>query len=170
MTQHGNRQKLYRKDPPQHLPRFGFAATMRQPDLLGGGMKRRNFIAELVGAAALRPCPGSAQRPQRNVPLVGVIWIGTASAQIPVRVREAFLQGLRENGYAEGQSITIEDRYFGDAPGPLGNAADDLVRLGFDVIVAMGTPAALAAKRATNSIPIVAASWLIPWPTALLSV
>jgi ABC-type uncharacterized transport system substrate-binding protein len=79
------------------------------------------------------------------------------------------LQGLRENGYAEGQSITIEDRYFGDAPGPLGNAADDLVRLGVDVIVVMGTPAALAAKRATNSIPIVAASWLIPWPTALLS-
>ena len=76
------------------------------------------------------------------------------------------MQGLRENGYAEGQSITIEDRYFGDAPGPLGNAADDLVRLGVDVIVAMGTPAALAAKRATNSIPIVAASWLIPWPTA----
>jgi hypothetical protein len=108
MTQHGNRQKLYRKDPPQHLPRFGFAATMRQPDLLGGGMKRRNFIAELVGAAALRPCPGSAQRPQRNVPLVGVIWIGTASAQIPVRVREAFLQGLRENGYAEGQSLRTD--------------------------------------------------------------
>jgi putative ABC transport system substrate-binding protein len=141
---------------------------MRQPDPLGVGMKRRNFIAGLIGAAALCPFPGSAQRRQRNVPVVGIIWIGTASAQIPVRVREAFLQGLRENGYAEGQSITIEDRYFGDGPGPLGNAADDLVRLGVDVIVAMGTPAALAAKRATNSIPIVAASMADPVADGLI--
>ena len=89
-------------------------------------MRRREFIAGLAGAA-LRPIPASAQRPQRSVPLIGVIWIGTASDQIPVRIRDALLRGLRENGYSEGQSITIEDRYFGDGPGPLGNAAEELV-------------------------------------------
>jgi putative ABC transport system substrate-binding protein len=135
---------------------------------MGVGMKRRNFIAGLVGTVSLRPFPGGAQRSQRNVPVVGIIWIGTASAQIPVRVRDAFLHGLRENGYVVGQSITIVDRYFGDASGPLGNAADDLVRLGVDVIVAMGTPAALAAKRATNSIPIVAASMADPVSDGLI--
>ena len=66
-------------------------------------MKRRNFIAGLAGAAALRPFASRAQRTQRSVPLVGVIWIGTASAQIPVRIREALLRGLRENGYDPDQ-------------------------------------------------------------------
>jgi putative tryptophan/tyrosine transport system substrate-binding protein len=131
-------------------------------------MKRRNFIAGLAGAVALRPFPGSAQRPQRNGPLVGVIWLGTASDQIPVRVREAFLRGLRENGFTAGQNITIEDRYFGNGAG-LSNAVDELIRLGVDVIVAMGTPAALAAKRATNSIPIVAASMADPVADGLIA-
>jgi ABC-type uncharacterized transport system substrate-binding protein len=132
-------------------------------------MKRRNFIAALASVAVLRPTATSAQRPQRNVPLVGVIWLGTASAQIPVRVREACLRGLRENGYTEGQNITIEDRYFGNGPDQLNNAVDELVRLGVDVIVAMGTPAALAAKRATNSIPIVAASMADPVADGLIA-
>jgi putative tryptophan/tyrosine transport system substrate-binding protein len=125
-------------------------------------MRRRDFIAGLAGAATLRPIPGSAQRPQRNAPLVGVIWIGTASDQIPVRIKEALLRGLQENGYSDGQNIAVEHRYFGDGPGPLGNAAEELVRLGVDVIVAMGTPAALAARKATSSIPIVAVSMADP--------
>src|SRR3954451_22127886 len=87
-------------------------------------MKRRNFIAGLVGAAASWPFSVAAQRSQRNVPLVGVISIGTASGQIPVRLREALLRGLHENGYSEGQNITIEERYFGNEPGRLGNAAE----------------------------------------------
>jgi putative tryptophan/tyrosine transport system substrate-binding protein len=131
-------------------------------------MKRRNFIAGLAGAAALRPFPSSAHRTQRNVPLVGVIWIGAASAQIPVRIKEALSRGLRENGYIEGQTIAVEHRYFGDGPGPLGNAAEELVKLGVDVIVAMGTPAALAAKRATSSIPIVAVSMADPVADGLI--
>src|SRR6516165_635462 len=125
-------------------------------------MKRRNFIAGLVSAAALRPFSVGAQRAQRAVPVIGVIWIGTASDQIPVRIRDALRRGLRENGFTEGQNITIEDRYFGDGPGPLGNAAEELVKLGADVIVAMGTPAAFAARKATSSIPIVAVSMADP--------
>src|SRR4051794_21636714 len=109
-------------------------------------MKRRNFIAGLAGAAASRPFSGAAQRLQRSVPVVGVIWIGTTSAQIPARIREALIRGLRENGFSEGQNITLEERYFGNGPGPLGKAAEELVGLGADVIVALGTPAAIAAR------------------------
>jgi hypothetical protein len=65
-------------------------------------MRRREFITLVTGAAALHPIASYAQRTQRNVPLVGVIWIGTASDQIPVRIREALLRGLRENGFTAG--------------------------------------------------------------------
>ena len=126
-------------------------------------MRRREFVTLVAGAAALHPIAAYAQRSPRNVPVVGLIWIWTdASAQFPIRIRRGFLDGLRENGYTEGQNITVEDKYLGTGPGPLGNAAEELVRLGADVIVAMGTPAALAARRATSAIPIVAVSMADP--------
>jgi putative ABC transport system substrate-binding protein len=126
-------------------------------------MKRRNFISGLAGVAVSRPSPGRAERPQRNVPVVGVIWLWTATAPITVRVRAALVRGLRENGYVEGQNIMIEDRYLLDGgPSRLTDTANDLVGLGVDVILAMGTQAAFAAKRATNSIPIVAPSMADP--------
>jgi putative tryptophan/tyrosine transport system substrate-binding protein len=131
-------------------------------------MRRRDFITLVAGAAALHPSASHAQRPQRSVPLVGIVWIGTASDPIPVRNRDALVRGLRDNGYSKGQSITIEDRYLGDEPGPLGNAAEELVKLGVDVIVAMGTPAAFAARRATSSIPIVAVSMADPVADGLI--
>jgi putative tryptophan/tyrosine transport system substrate-binding protein len=131
-------------------------------------MRRREFIAGIAGAWAIRPNAVSAQRPQRNIPVIGVIWIGSASAQIPVRIREALLRGLRENGYNPGETITVEDRYFGDGPSALGNAAEDLVRLGVDVIVSLGTPAAFAARKATNSIPIVAVAMADPVADGLI--
>src|SRR5437868_5617423 len=80
----------------------------------GPQMKRRNFMAALAGVAVLRPAATNAQRPQRSVPLVGVIWVGTASAPISVSNREAFLRGLRENGYIVSQNITVEERYSGN--------------------------------------------------------
>ena len=132
-------------------------------------MRRRNFIAALAGVAMLRPTATSAQGPQRNVPLIGVVWLGTASDQISVRIKQAFLRGLRENGYIEGQNITIEHRYSEVGPDQLNNTVDELVQLGVDVIVATGTPAALAAKRATNSIPIVALSMADPVADGLIA-
>jgi ABC-type uncharacterized transport system substrate-binding protein len=130
-------------------------------------MKRRDFIAGIAGAAALCPLPGSAQRPQRNVPLVGVIWLGAVSDQIPVRIRDAFLRGLRENGFRAGENVAVEDRYPESGAG-LSHAIGELLRLGVDVIVAMGTPTALAAKRATSSIPIVAVSMADPVADGLI--
>jgi putative ABC transport system substrate-binding protein len=81
---------------------------------------------------------------------------------------EAFRRGLREHGgYVEGQDIAIEYRY-GDLDG-LRSAANDLVRLNVDVIVAGGTPAALAAKRATNTIPIVGGAMADPVADGLVA-
>jgi putative tryptophan/tyrosine transport system substrate-binding protein len=131
-------------------------------------VRRRNFIVGLAGAAALNSFSSRAQRLQRNLPLVGVIWLGSASDQINAGARDAFLRGLRENGFAAGENIAIEDRYSGSAP-DLGNAISDLLRLGVDIIVAMGTPTALAAKRATNSIPIVAVSMADPVADGLIA-
>ena len=104
-------------------------------------MRRREFIALVGGAAALHPIASriknAAERTARRCYLD---WdcLRSNSGQD----QEALLRGLRKNGYSPGQSIAIEDRYFGDGPGPLGNAGEELVRLGVDVIVAMGTPAA----------------------------
>src|SRR2546422_4759664 len=71
---------------------------------------------------------------------------------------EAFRQGLRELGYVEGQNIVIEYRWAEDRLERLPDLAAELVSLKVDIIVAAGTPAPLAAKRATRTIPIVMTS------------
>jgi putative ABC transport system substrate-binding protein len=117
---------------------------------------RRDVIALIASAVVAWPGVARAQQPQRNVPLVGAVWPGERFAAITVRVREAFQRGLREDGYIEGQNIAIEHRY-GEGLDGLRNAANEFVRLNVDVILALGTPAILAAKRATSTIPIVGA-------------
>ena len=77
-----------------------------------------------------------------NVPTPSPLW-------------EAFLRGLRELGWVEGQNIVIERRNAEGRFERLPDLAADLVRLRVDIIVASGSPAPLAAKRATNTIPIV---------------
>lgn len=62
---------------------------------------------------------------------------------------------LRERGWIEGKNLSVERRYVGDRPERLDPAATELVRLGVDAIVTSGTDAALAAKKATSTIPIV---------------
>jgi putative ABC transport system substrate-binding protein len=85
-----------------------------------------------------------------------------------LRDTEALSQGLREQGsYVEGQNIAFEYRYE-DLDG-LRSAANDLVRLNVDVIVAGGTPAALAAKRATNTMPIVGVAMADPVADGLVT-
>lgn len=109
------------------------------------------------------PLATDAQQGGRRVPRIGVLWQGDPSAPIILRLTEAFRRGLREHGgYVEGQNVAIENRY-GDLDG-LASLANDLVRLNVDVIGAAGTPAALAAKRATSTIPIV--GWAMADPVA----
>jgi putative tryptophan/tyrosine transport system substrate-binding protein len=118
-------------------------------------MRRRAFIAMLGGAAVALPVVAHGQQTPRTVPLIGALWSGGPSAPITLSLRDAFLQGLREDGYIEGQTFVIEDRFYAGDSGETIKAANELVGLRVNVIMAGGTPAALAVKRITSSIPIV---------------
>ena len=117
-------------------------------------MKRREFIALVGGAAVGWPVAANAQQAAK---IARIGFLGQNLAPNP-HVREAFRQGLRDLGYVEGRNLVIEYR---DAEGKfdrLPALAADLVALKVDVIVAPITLAALAAKQATRTIPIVFAS------------
>jgi putative tryptophan/tyrosine transport system substrate-binding protein len=113
-------------------------------------MRRREFIAGL-GSAAAWPVVARAQ--QRALPLVGVLL--TQSADDSQIVIVAFLQGLKEGGYVEGQNVAVEYRYAENQFDRLPALAANLVRRRVAVIVAAGATAALKAKAATTTIPIV---------------
>ena len=114
-------------------------------------MRRRKFIA-LVGTALVAwPLAVRAQQPA--IPVVG--FVNVASPQGYARPLSAFLKGLSEAGYVDGRNMTIEYRWAeGDADRLPGLTAE-LVRRRVSVIVATTTQAALAAKGATTTIPIV---------------
>jgi putative ABC transport system substrate-binding protein len=112
---------------------------------------RRKFLATLGGAVAW-PLAARAQQAMRVVGFLG----GAAPAGYAVLI-EAFRSGLRDHGYIEGQNIRIEYRWAQTQYENLPALAADLVRRKVDVIVTQGTPAALAAKQATTTIPIVMA-------------
>ena len=113
-------------------------------------MKRRDFIT-LLGGAAAWPLAARAQQPGR-LPTIGIF--GSASAAWSKLVA-AFVQRLRELGYVENRSVTIEYRWTEGRNERYDEIAAELVRLKVDVIVALGTPAVVAAKKATSVIPIV---------------
>jgi putative ABC transport system substrate-binding protein len=109
-------------------------------------------VGALLGAASLAAEAQHAGKVYR----VGVLEVvGAASNAANLG---AFRQGLRELGYVEGQSFVIEYRSADGRPDRFPDLATELVRLEVDVIVTRGTPAALSAKHATATIPIVMAS------------
>src|SRR5438105_2730690 len=110
-------------------------------------MRRREFIAMIGGAAIAVPVVAHGQQAPRTVPLVGALWPGEPSAPITVGFKNAFQHGLREGGYIEGHNVAIEHRYYSEG---ISTAANELVGLKVDAIMAVGTPAALAVKRATG--------------------
>jgi putative tryptophan/tyrosine transport system substrate-binding protein len=112
-------------------------------------MKRREFIAGL-GSAAAWPMVAFAQ--QQAQPVIGCLYSGPA---LSPRSKEAFLQGLREQGYSDGRNVTIEYRFAEQQYDRLPALAADLVGRRVSVIVGFGLVSSLSAKKATDTIPIV---------------
>jgi putative tryptophan/tyrosine transport system substrate-binding protein len=115
-------------------------------------MRRREFIAALGGAAAVWPPAARAQQPGK-LPLVGFLGAGSASGQGSWVA--ATMQRLHELGWTADRNIAFEFRWADSSSERLAEMAAEFVRLKADVIVAVGTQAAIAAKQATSTIPIV---------------
>jgi putative ABC transport system substrate-binding protein len=119
-------------------------------------MRRREFIAGLGGAAAAWTLPARAQQPAGKVRRIG--WLGSGSPSSHARFIEAFRRGLRERGWVEGQNIKISYRFAEGRYDRVPALAAELVGLKVDLIFAAPTAAAVAAKNATATIPIVFAA------------
>ena len=113
-------------------------------------MRRREFIA-LSCAAAAWPLPLGAQQAARR-PRLGILIYSTPQADPNT---QAFLRGMRELGYVDGQNIDIEYRYAEGKPERLPELAAELVRLKPDVLLALGGDVAPFVRKATQTIPIV---------------
>jgi putative ABC transport system substrate-binding protein len=129
-------------------------AAPSSPRTAKATMNRRAFLCGSVLALGA-PLAAEAQ-PTAKAPTVGWLSDGVRAGSQP-GLQEAFLQGLRELGYVEGQTVVIERRDAAEKIERLDKLAAELVSYGVNVIVATSGAAALAAKRATTSIPIVIA-------------
>src|SRR5215207_4420558 len=121
------------------------------------GLSRRQFVqgASVAGLGLLAGCgqlPWQAPPPAR-VPRVGLLWASDASNPH----YEAFLAGLRELGYVDGQNIRLEPRWSDGNDERLPSLAAELVSVPVDLIVTEATPGTAAARAAAGTIPIVMA-------------
>jgi len=128
-------------------------------------ISRRAFVASVTGGLFATPLPAESEQ-ATTIARIG--WLGTRAAGGP-HLLDAFRQGLRELGYTETRNVVIEYRYSGGKSEQLPALAAELVALKVDVIVAANTPAALAAKRATRTIPIVCPAFPDPVATGLVT-
>src|SRR5262249_9005390 len=119
--------------------------------------------------ACLVLLPGSAA--QAQAPQTGKVYrVGFLRAGPPPQPWiEALQQGLRERGYIDGQNVVIEFRSTAGTLEELPQLAEELVRLKVDVILASSSPAAMAAKKATASVPIVFVNVFDPLEIGLIS-
>jgi putative ABC transport system substrate-binding protein len=115
-------------------------------------MRRRKFIRFIGSTALTLPLAALAQSAPES-PRVG--WIVGSPLQTTKHVFDAFRQGLRDFGYVEGQTIALEPRSADGHMERMPRLVDELIRLKVDVLVVTNSPAALAAKKATKTIPIV---------------
>jgi putative ABC transport system substrate-binding protein len=113
-------------------------------------MNRRTFLCGLTDAIILSPLAASAEPPTRRIGL-----LMTTTPVAASHIAAAFAEGLRELGRVEGKDVVLEYRWAEGKPERFAEMAAELVRHRVDVIVASSQAPALAAKRATQTIPIV---------------
>jgi putative ABC transport system substrate-binding protein len=114
---------------------------------------RRVVAITIAIALGILVAPLAAEAQAAKVPRIG--YLGTGSLSGASRLVEAFRQGLRDLGWVEGQNIAIEYRYAEGKFEKLPDLAGELVSLKVDLILAVATPGAGAAKQATRTIPVV---------------
>src|SRR4029453_16262592 len=146
-------------DPKRTLDDRLRAVILGQYNLLSRApratMRRREFIMFVGFSAVARPIGALAQKTSK-IWRVGML--ETTSETLNAPNVNAFRRGLRELGYVEGQNLVIEYRSGEGRIERFPDLAVELVRLKVDVLVTRGTPASLAAKNATTTIPIVMAA------------
>jgi putative tryptophan/tyrosine transport system substrate-binding protein len=128
-------------------------------------VKRREFIAGF-GSAAVWPVVARAQ--QAAMPVIGYVSPQSAGEDFK-NFTVPFLQGLKETGYVDGQNVAVEYRWAENQYDRLPALVAELVRRRVSVIAAIGTPAAMAAKAANTTIPIVFSSGVDPVALGLVA-
>ena len=118
-------------------------------------MERRTFIGVIAGGLLAAPLAAQGQQAAK-VPRIG--FLGNSTAALEANLVGPFREGLRDLGYVEGQNILIEYRWAEGKYERFPALIAELIALKVDVIVTAGTPAALAVKKATTSIPLVMAA------------
>jgi putative tryptophan/tyrosine transport system substrate-binding protein len=116
-------------------------------------MQRREFIAGVAGAAAWS-IPARAQQPDR-VRRIGLLMNGVATAPQDQSYLAAFIQGLRQLGWTEGQNLRMDVRWYATDAGLARIYVAQLIGLMPDVILAAGTPGLTAVRQATSTVPVV---------------
>jgi putative ABC transport system substrate-binding protein len=116
-------------------------------------MNRRQFASLLASVVMALPCAAHAQRTEK-MPVIGVLF-HAANAEEEAPFRGPLREGFTNLGYVEGKNIVFEERYPDEQPERFYSLAADLVRLKVDVLIAVSNLSALAAQRATSTIPIV---------------
>ena len=128
--------------------------------------RRRDFITLLGGAAVAWPLAARAQQ-LGKLPTIGFLGVNTAATQS--QWTAAFVQRLRELGWIEGRSVAVEYRWAEGRTERYTGIAAEFARLAVDVILTHSTPATIAAKQATSTVPIVFAVAGDPVGTGLIA-
>jgi len=129
---------------------------------------RRRFLRAVTASVLSVPLAAEAQQ-TAAIPYIGILFPTSLSDPRTAQFLDAFREGLRELGYADGQNVATVSRFADEQWGRLPGLASDLVRAKVDIILTYTTPATLAAKHATTTRPIVFAAVIDPVAAGLVA-